>query len=509
MRASSRRREMSVRLALGAGRGDLLRQLMVESLILAMLGGLAGLALAQAGVHGILGSLPSNFPLPRMDEIRIDARVLLFTAGVSLVVAVIFGTLPAFTLKHRRLSESLTEGGRSVARGQRRIGAILVGLEVAVAIVLVTGAGLMIRSFGHLMSVATGFQSDHVLTVRMMLLPSKYGQIERRAAVIGQILERVRSLPQVVSAGSIHFLPMIGTNSGTWYYRSDRPEPQPGNMSGGDVSIVSESYFRTLSIPFVLGRDFDVRDNISSPKVVILNQSAAQMLFPGEDPIGKHVTVRWDRQPDAEVVGVVADIRHDSLAHKPEPCLFLPASQEPHMLVSLVIRTAGNPSTLAKSVEQQIRSIDPDQGISETKTMDNLIDESVASPRLQAILLGLFGFVALTLAAVGIYGTISYSVVQRTREIGVRMAIGATPRRVLGFVVRDGMVVTGIGVIVGAIAAAGLARYLQTLLFEVRPTDSGVWTVVVATVFAVAAAACVVPALRASRLDPAIVLRND
>jgi putative ABC transport system permease protein len=238
---------------------------------------------------------------------------------------------------------------------------------------------------------------------------------------------------------------MSGTNSGTWYYRSDRPKPDPGNMSGGDVSVVSDGYFHTLGIPIIGGRDFDAHDGFDGPKVAILNQSAAQMLFPGETAIGKHVSVAWERQPDAEIIGVVADARHDDLNHRAGPCLFLPESQEPHLLLSLVIRTAGNPELLAHSVEQQIHTVDPEQGIAEIKTMDDLISDSVASPRLQSFLISVFGFVALSLAAIGIYGTISHSVVQRTREIGVRLAVGATPGTILRFVLRDGMTITAVG----------------------------------------------------------------
>jgi putative ABC transport system permease protein len=509
MRGASRRREISVRLALGASRIDLLRQLTIESLMLALAGGLAGLLLAQLGMHAILSSLPANFPLPRIDEIRIDHRILLLTLTVSILIGVGFGILPGITLRRRHLSESLVEGGRSVVRGQRRIGAVLVGTEVAVAILLVIGAGLMIRSFTRLMGVNAGFRSDHVLTTRMLLLPSKYGPLERRAAVVGQILERVRALPQVSSAGSIHMLPMRGSNSGTWYYRSDRPEPAPGNKPGGDVSVISESYFRSLEVPILAGRDFDDRDALNAPKVAILNQSAAQMLFPGEDPIGKHVKVAWDRQPDAEIVGVVADIRHGGLATKPDPCLFLPVTQEPHLLLSLVIRTQGDPSLLAKAVAEAIHSVDPDQGIAEIKTMDNLINDSVESPRLETILLGLFGAVALLLAAVGIYGTISYSVVQRTREIGVRLALGASPGSVLEFVIRDGMKITLTGAAFGVAAAIGLTTYLQSLLYEVPARDPITYIMVVMTIIAVAAGSCFVPAWRASRVDPATVLRND
>jgi putative ABC transport system permease protein len=509
MRSTARRREVNVRLALGARRTDLFRQLMTESLMLAALGGISGVFLARVGIAAILASLPANFPLPRLQEIRIDTPVLMFTTIVTLAVGIIFGTFPILFLRHEKLSESLMQSGRAVVRGQQRIGAILVGVEVAVALVLATGAGLMIRSFERLTTVDTGFRSDHMLTARMLLLPSKYGAMERRTAVIQDILQHVRSLPAVASAGSIHFLPMSGTNSGTWYYRSDRPKPDPGNMSGGDVSVISDGYFRTLGIPIIAGRDFDVHDGFDAPKVAILNQSAAQTLFPGENAIGKHVAVAWERQPDAEIIGVVADARHDDLNHQAGPCLFLPESQEPHLLLSLVIRTAGNPELLAHSVEQEIHNVDPEQGIAEIKTMDDLINDSVASPRLQRFLISVFGFVALTLAAVGIYGTISHSVVQRTREIGVRLAVGATPGTILRFVLRDGLTITALGTVCGIVGAFGLTRYLEGLLYEVSPQDPTVFVAVVGLIFLVAAAACIVPALRAARVDPATVLHAD
>jgi putative ABC transport system permease protein len=509
MKGVSRRREMVVRLAIGAGRGDLLRQMTAESLLLSVIGGILGIAIAQLGLRTILASLPSGFPLPRIEEIHIDGRVLLFTIVVSIVVGMIFGILPAIQARRANLRESLSEGGRGLAHSHRRLGAALVSLEIAVALLLVTGAGLLIRSFEKLTSVETGFNSSGVLTARMLLLPTKYRDPARRAAAVDAMLERIRALPRVMAAGSIHFLPMIGTNSGTWYYRSDRPEPAPERMTGGDVSVISSDYFRSLHIPFLAGRDFDRRDSISSPKVVILNESAARMLFPGENALGKHVAVRWEGQPDAEVIGIVADIRHGGLQYAPDPCVFLPVSQEPHFLVSLTIRTSVDPILLAGSVEEQVRAVDPDQGVSEIKTMDDVISESVASPRLQSILLGTFSFIAMALAAVGIYGIVSFSVVERMREIGVRMAIGAAPRTVARLVLWDGLKMTAAGSVAGVAAAFALTRYLESLLYGVASRDAVVFIAVVLTVFAVSAAACLIPARRAAKVDPATVLRSD
>lgn len=504
MRAASREREMRLRLAIGASRWHLIQQTMIESLLLTSIGGLAGLALAHWGVRAMIAMLPAGFPLPRMDEIGIDSSVLAFTVVMSLGVGIVFGLLPALHFG----AQSLQGGGRGVTRGQRRLRGALVTFEVAMALLLVIGAGLMARSFINLYQVDPGFRSERLLTMRMVLLVSKYLEPPRRAAVVEEMLERVRRLPQVTSAASIHILPFLG-NSGTGYYRLDRPAPRPGESTGGEVSVISTDYFRTMGISVICGRDFDARDRAGALQTAILNQSAARMLFDNEDPIGKHLNVAWGEKPEVEVVGVVADIRHGGLQYKPDPCLFLPNRQQPNLRVSLVIRSSGDPAVLAQLVRNQIREVDLDQGISDVMPMDTLISDSMARPRLQTVLLGLFGSIALILACVGIYGVIAYSVEQRTREIGVRVALGAEPRKILRFVFREGLSLTAIGIVLGSCAAFALTRYLSTLLYEVTPTDPTIFGGVIGVLTLVAMAACWFPARRATQVDPAVVLREE
>ena len=506
MRSAQRAREMSIRLALGAGPGRLLHQLIVESLAIAGLGGLLGVALAHWGIQSLVAMLPATFPLPRVHEIGIDPAVLTFTASIALSVGVLFGLMPAFQSRRLDLTRDLHQSSRSVASSHRLRG-VLVVAEVALALMLVTGAGLMIRSFLRLNHVEPGFQAERVLTLRMLLLPAR----ERvfHAQVVNDVLERVRALPQVVAAGSIGILPMVGSNSGTWYYRADQPEPRPGERPGGDVSIITPGYFQAMAIPLLKGRDFDERDRMGSPKVAILNQTAAHMFFADEDPLGKRVSVSWNDAREVQIVGVVADIRHSQLHTKPDPCLFLPNAQQPFPFSSLVVRTTGDPSLLLAAVKEQIREVDPDQGVSEVQTMEQLVADSIASPRLQTLLLSSFGFLALTLACIGIYGVIWYSVSQRTREFGIRLALGAPPGAVFDLVLREGFRLTALGLAIGLAAAFALTRYMKILLYEVEPTDPATFAGVSALLLLVAAAACYFPASRATRVDPAVVLRDE
>jgi len=386
----------------------------------------------------------------------------------------------------------------------------LVVAEVAVAVLLVTGAGLMLRSFVLLNSVNPGFRSEHVITFRMILQMSKYGpNLQRRAAVVHDTLERIRAVPGVQSASSIHILPMTGGNSGTGYSRADRPVPSPGAGTGGEVSVVSDDYFRTMGIPMVAGRDFEARDRMGAPGVAILNQAGAQYLFPGEDPTGKRLRVSWSGATDVEIVGVSADIRHDALNVVPQPCLFICNLQAPHLMTALLVRTAGDPAGVVAAVKEQLRQVDPDQGIAQIQTMEQAIGDSIAEPRIYATLFAGFGGLALALACVGIYAVISYSVEQRSREMGIRLALGAAPGLILRLVLREGLLLAALGVGAGIVAALALTRYLATLLYTVKPADPAVFAAVGALLLLSAAAGCWLPARRATGVDPVVVLREE
>jgi putative ABC transport system permease protein len=510
LRGAARRREMTLRVALGAGRWRLLHQMVVESLLLSACAGILGFLLAYWGVPTIIHMLPSAFPLPRMGEISVDHSVLGFTLLVSLGCGLFFGILPALQVDRAQISEGLHHGGRSGTASSRRLRDVLVVTEVAVALLLVTGAGLLLRSFILLNEVDPGFRPERLLTFRMRLLNRSDGKIfEHRAAVVREVLDRVRQLPGVQSASSIHVLPMCCGNSGTGYYRTDRPAPPPGTISGGDFSVISDGYFRTMGIALLAGREFEARDRKGAPEVAILNQTAAERIFPGEDAIGKHVKFMGYFNPTLEIVGVAKDIRHHGLEYPPDPCIFLPQAQQPNGLAALVIRTSGDPRALIPAVKEQMRAVDPNQGAQDIATMEQVMSDSIARPKLQVTLMGIFGLLALSLACVGIYAVISYSVEQRTREMGIRLALGAAPDSIRRLVLREGFVLAAAGIGIGLVAARALTGYLASLLYTVKPTDSLVFAGVSAVLAAAAMAGCYFPARRATRVDPVVVLREE
>jgi len=511
MRASARRHEIAVRVALGAGRWRLLHQLVTESLLLATAGGLLGFLLACVGVPVLIHMLPENFPLPRLAEIRVNSGVLAFTMLLSFACALLFGTFPALQLDRAHVSEGLRQGGRPGSAANRRLHGALVVAEVALAMLLVVGAGLMLRSFLLLDAVNPGFRSERVLTFRMVLVPSGWKTLDellaRRAGLLEQMLARIRTLPQVSAASSISFLPLSGSQSGTSYFRTDRPAPRPGAPSGGDVSVVSDGYFHTMGIPMLAGREFEERDGAGAPQVAILNQTAARRNFPGENPIGKRMRVFWTGPPEVEIIGVASDIRHNGLDTTPDPCLFLPQAQRPVAWASLLVRVSDERGVI-EAVKQQIHAVAPHQGIEKVQAMESVLTDSLARPRLDAAVFVVFGAVALLLACVGIYAVISYSVAQRTREMGIRLAVGATPASIMRQVLGEGLALCGGGIIAGLGAAALLTRYLTSLLYAIRPIDPLVYVGVTLLLTACALAGCYFPARHATRVDPAVVLRE-
>jgi predicted permease len=343
----------------------------------------------------------------------------------------------------------------------------------------------------------------------MTLIFSKYAaSLPRRAAVVQDMLERVRALPQVKSASSIHALPTTQT-SGTAYDRADRPIPPPNARKGGDVSVVSSDYFRTMGIPMLAGREFDRRDYMGSPGVAILNREAVRMLFGQEDPIGKRLGVAWAGASDVEVIGIAENIHHIGLDIEPRATLFVCNLQAPSLFTNLVVRTHGDPMAVVSAVQAALREVDPDQGVARIMPMEQMLAGSIAGPRLQTILLGAFGMLGLVLACIGVYAVISYSVAQRMREMGIRLALGAAPNAIRALVLREGMSLALAGVAVGVLAALALTRYLSTLLYTVKATDPAVFAAVSVLLIATAAAGCWFPARRAYAVDPALVLREE
>jgi putative ABC transport system permease protein len=506
MRASGRSREMSVRLALGASRNRILGQLLIESLLLAVCGGLLSVPLGWTALHLLKTSLPESLHIPRLNEVTLNIRVLLFSAGVSILSAVVFGLAPALQSLKRNVSADLHQSTRSVTSG-RKVRRLLVVVEIALALVLVSGAGLTVRSFLRLASVNAGFHAENVLTARMLLLPAE--KEEYRAGRVKEMLDRIRAIPGVVAAGSIGILPMQDTNSGTWYYDANRPEPAPNARPEGDVSIITPGYFEAMRIPMIRGRDFGADDRAGVPPVAILNQTAARMLFPGENPLGKRLKVWWTNMPTVEVVGVVADIRHGALNTPPDPCLFMPNDQQPFPFTSLVVRTIGKPAGLVQAIRQQIRMVDAEQGIAKIEEMQQMVSDSIARPRLEATVLTLFGVIALGLASIGLYGLIAFSVAQRAREIGIRVALGASRAGIFRLILGDGLRLTLIGGMAGLVAIAGLTRFIRSLLFEVQPLDPVTLISVTCVLIVLSLLACYVPARRATKADPAAVLRQE
>lgn len=505
MHSASRFREISVRLALGAGRSRIVRQLFTENLLLATSGGLTGIVVAVLLVSLMRHSLPESLHIPRIHDIALNKVVLAFVVGITALSCLLFGLAPTLQALKRDLTRDLHAVTRSVTSG-RRIRNLLVVAEVALAVVLVVASGLMVRSFMLLLRVNPGFHSEHVLTLQMLLLPVRDEQFH--AEVVRNILTRVRALPGVDAAGSIGLLPMQD-NSGTWYYRADQPEPVPSKRPVGDVSIITPGYFRALGIPILRGRDLNEHDRGGSMQVAILNQTAARMFFPHEDPVGKRLKVWWNHSPAVEIVGVAGDIRHSQLNSPPDPCLFMPNDQQPFPFTSLVVRTSGDPLTLTTAIRRQIRDVDADQGVGKVETMAEVVADSIARPRVESVVLTAFGFIAITLACMGLYGIIAYSVTQRSREIGIRLALGATASDVFRSVVADGLRLTIVGLCLGLATVSFLVRYLRSLLFEVQPGDPLTLCSVVGLIAATSLLACYWPAHRATRIDPAVTLREE
>jgi putative ABC transport system permease protein len=508
MRAAGRLREIAMRAALGASRGRLLQQLLSESLMLAFIACAVGLVLAYAGVKALLTLIPSQSPLPRMDAIHIDAWVLLFALGLSIASAVIFGVVPALQVSQLGPYETLQAGAvRTAAKSLLR--QVLVVAEVALSLVLLAGAGLMLRSFHRLVSVNPGFETQHILTMSMFTSPAKYSEDRKRAGYFANILDRVREVPGVREAGSVHFLPLEGQISGSCFASADEPPPEPATARSAGFLVVSPGYFEALRTPLVSGRPFDRRDRFSAPSVIMVNQEFVKRFLSGRNPIGQKLNVCWTVKNPAEIVGVIADARQKELHQAPEPTIFVNNLQAPMYFAQLAVRTAGDPARMARAIEAAIHRVDPDQPVTHLQTMDQVFSDSVAQPRLQLVLLLVFGGLAGLLAAVGIYGVVAYSVARRTREIGIRVALGAQRADVARMVLREGAVLAAAGIGIGLAGALALTRVLRTLLFETTPNDPATLTCVAAAVLLLVLLATLIPAHRATRVNPITALRYE
>jgi len=512
MRSSARQREMAIRTSLGATRARIVRQLLVESLILGIAGGGLGLLVAVWAKDVLLAMLPESMSVAKVNAVAIDGNVLAFTVTLSLGTALLFGLLPALRASRPDLSDTLKEGGRAVSSSLRRnrMRAALVAGEMAIAMMLLIGAGLLIRSFIRLEHVTPGFQPDRILSMRIGLSNPRYKKDLKLASVgLDEILQRIAQVPGVVSTGSIQFPPLGGMLPATGYWVAGRPTPNPSEAPVTGVSIVTPGYFPTMGIPLINGRLFTERDQEGTPQVTIVSQSLARQEFPNMNPIGQRLFVEWGRETPYQIVGVVGDVKHDGLEKEVRPTVYFPNAQETQTIATLMIRTGGDPMQLAPVAEQIIHAYDKDQAIAKIQPLDMFLSKAVARPRFQSVLLASFAGLALLLAAIGTFGVMSYSVAQRTHEIGIRVALGAQRDQVLRLIVGQGLLLALIGTAAGLAGAFALTRYLRTLLFNVSPTDWLTFTTVPIVLCAVALAASYLPARRAMQVDPMQALRYE
>jgi putative ABC transport system permease protein len=514
-RAAARENEIAVRTALGAGRGRLVRQLLTESLLLAIVGGGLGLLLAVWGVEGLLALEPQG--IPRLNEVRVDPNVVCFTMGLALITGLLFGVVPAFQSTSSGISSTLKEGGRGAltSRGGSRMRTTLVIAEVALAVMLLAGAGLLIRSFSRLASVDPGFQVQSALTFELSLPESRYETEEHQIAFFDQLMPKLQTIPGVQAAGAVISLPLSGSSIVLTFAIAGRPPVPPSQQPAMQVRIATPDYFQTIGIPLKRGRFFSDGDRWGSPQVVLITEAAATQYFPNEDPLGKRITLGWGRgedQPRAggEVVGIIGDVKDAGLDEPDPPQIYLPYRQWPVGGMSVLLKTAVPPDSVADAVRRTIYSMDGNLPVGNVRTLEALVARSISQPRFYMTLLTVFAGVALALAAIGIFGVLSYAVAQRTREIGIRMALGAHQRTVVQLIVRDAMIMASAGVAIGTVAAFLLTEWLVAkLLFNTSPYDPVTFTMVAVALAAVSLAAAYVPARRATRVDPIVALRAE
>jgi putative ABC transport system permease protein len=508
-RGASRRKEIAVRFAMGASRGRIVVQLLSESLVLALAGGLLGMAVARLGIAVVHRFGPAS--IPQLRDVTMDGRVLLFALAAALLTGLLFGILPAIQTSAIDLNAALSETSRggTASRGGRVMRGALVIAEVALAVVVLIGAGLLVRSFVRLRAVNPGFRPEGVLTLRVPLQGGRNGSRQRSAPFIHQALESLSGLPGVQSAAAISSLPLAGLGVGTTIAVTGMPAPPLDQRPLTLVRYISGSYFATLGIPLIAGRTFSDADTPQSPPAVIVNQALARRYFPGDNPIGHHLILDAMTPGEAEVVGVVGDVRQEKIVGEQWPTLYSPYTQWPPAYVIVTLHTAGEPRTLASPAERAIHQLDPDQPVTDVRTMQDVTDRAVSAPRFAAAILAFLAVVAFMLAAVGIYGVISYDVSDRTHELGIRMALGAERAHVLRLIVGHGARLAVLGIAIGVSAALMLTRLMTSMLYGVNPTDFYTFATISLALGAVALAASYIPSRRAMALDPVVALRHE
>jgi putative ABC transport system permease protein len=511
-RGAARHHELAIRAALGGSRFRIVRQLLAESMLLALGGAVLGMIVAGWLLALLIALAPEG--LPRIEEVALNRFSLLFALGAAAVSGILFGAFPAIQATSMRGTQSLTRASATLVAAPPRTRRVLMAVEVALALILLTGCGLMARTMLRLNSVDPGFDPDRLLTARIVLAGDQWDANQRLIAFHDQLIAAVRRLPGVADAALTLSLPIEGSNWGSIFTVRDKPAPPRTELPASAFVPVSSGYFKTMRIPVRRGREFTDADTAESRRLTIVNQTFANTMWPGEDPIGKFVKQGWPETPEAdapwrEVIGVVSDVKLEGLDQAVPLQAYLPLRQEPSRSFAIVARTLVPPESLMQPLQAAVQSVDPDVPVTRVFSMAELMRTSIARQRLSTVILAVFAGVAILLAGVGLYGVVSHSVVERTREIGVRLALGAERGAVMRLFVLQGVATAAVGTLAGLAGAYYLSRWLSTLLFEVEPTDPTTYVSVVLLLLGVAAAACYIPARRASRVDPLLALRAD
>jgi putative ABC transport system permease protein len=509
-RAARRRRELAIRFTMGATRGRIVRQMLTETTALAIAGGTAGVLLAFWATDALLALSPKG--LLDVQRIHVDWRVLGFVTALTFFTGILFGLLPAFLATHTNPADSLKGGERKLGATVRgtRLRYLFVTAEISIALILLIGSGLLIRSFHRLETVSPGFDSQNLLTARIGLPSQQYSKDPQVLAFFDELLQRVNSLPGVESASANSWPPFTGSGAGTSFTIEGHPAAPAGENPNIEVRVVEPGFFRTMRIPLLRGRLFNSREAAQGSHVVLISESVARQYFPNEDPLGKKITIDMkDQNVPSEIVGVVGDAKYYGLDAAPLPMAYWPHPELVYNAMTLVVRGRVDASQLSGAIRSIVHSLDPNLPISEVRTMDQWMSDSVAQARFNTLLLGIFSSVALILALIGIYGVMSASIAERTHEIGIRMALGALPRDIWCHVLRAGAVITLAGLAVGLAGSFALVRLLASLLFDVKPGDPLTFAAVTALLASAALLACYVPARRAMRVDPMVALRHE
>jgi putative ABC transport system permease protein len=512
-RATGREKEIAIRAALGARRQRIIRQLLTESVVLAVIGGAVGTLLALWGVEMLKSAMPGEIVrfIPGWMKINIDSQALAFTFALSVLTGLAFGLMPALAASRPDLNATLKEGGKSSAGfHRRRLRSALAVAEIAISLVLLVGAGLMVKSFLRLITTDPGFNPERVLTMELLLQRARYGEEALRADFFRRLLQRVEALPGVETAGVVSHLPLGGSNASAGFLIEGRPEPPPGQGLDGRYRVCSPRYFEALGIRLLRGRSFTEQDREGAMPVVIVNETLARRHWPNEDAVGNRIRFSGDpaRNPWMTIVGVIRDVKH-TLDSEVKPEYYLPHAQDAWGSMSLVVRAKSEPTALAPAIRNEVLAMDKDQPVFMIRTMEQVRVQSVLVQRFAAVALGIFATMALILAMIGIYGVMSYAVAQRTHELGVRLVLGARPGDVLRLVLGQGLKLTLAGVVIGLIAAFALTRLISRLLFDVSATDPLTFIAITALLTIVALLSCWIPARRATRVDPMVALRYE